>query len=112
MHLLGNCNVNQLWFLSFQHLHCDSKNWHNIIIPYNFSHIDARVRHGYTAGRIFAHRTREHRTRTATGTVSAGNGYGFLRNPRFFSTIKNYCLLEKIIIIYYCAEQQQLVLAK
>ena len=56
-------------------------------------------------GRIFAHRTR-----AATGTVSAGNGYSFLWNlryrgyPRFFSTIKYYYLLEKILIIYilYC----------
>jgi len=71
-------------------------------------HCRTRVRHGYTTGRIFAHRTRtrEHCTRTATGTVSAGNGYGFLRNPqyrgypRFFSTIKYYYLLEKILIIY------------
>jgi hypothetical protein len=33
----------QLWFLSFQHFHCGYKNWHNIIIPYNFSHIDAKA---------------------------------------------------------------------
>ena len=33
----------QLWFLSFQHLHCGYKNWHNIIIPYNFSHIDTKA---------------------------------------------------------------------
>ena len=69
-----------------------------------------RACHRYTAGQLFRHRTRtrtcEHRTRTAMGMVFAGNGYGFLRNPRckghpqVFSTIQYYNLLKKILIIY------------
>jgi len=45
--LFNGSNILQLpiwlWFLFIQHLHCGSKNWHNIIIPCNFSHIDTKA---------------------------------------------------------------------
>jgi hypothetical protein len=45
-----------------------------------------RVRHGYTAGTFFPHRTctRRTRTRNGTGMVFVGYGCGVARNPRFF----------------------------
>jgi hypothetical protein len=85
--------------------------WGHLIKPnYNFcscmntyTQLASRVRHRYTAGRVFPHRTRTHtnRTRTGYGYIPYRNFHGIPRNPRYTWYPRFFLILSYVISTIY-----------